>query len=476
MINLPTGLSFAGDTRVALVDGGTPLVSSDVVLSTNPGAVKIDLDITDLEQSLLAADLSNAATAPLRTALIDASNPNAIRISLGNVTNQNNDAFFQMLYLDFFVRVDNIASVDTADNFNVTADFFSGTLKQTSTPAAVEQIVEPNLRNLEKTVTDFDPNPAGTTGTATVTLAFTNSGDGIAYDAHLTDSVTGGSNYALRPWSSTAPPMRRAACQRASRYRHRGHRSRLFHSGDRRQHQADLHRQRAQWRSHRLDQRDPELEQPAGNLYRRQRGRRWQPSSRWVPTARRVASATTAARPCPTPHRTPMWSAKAPASASSRHPVGRHADTQHQRYARRHPDRRADGDPDLGRRRWRSGDDCRQPHLHRHHRQRWQLSLRRPAFGQFPHRRAQPGHQLCFRRQIPTTRPPASTAMAARWAASPFPASAKGAPRQPASAMCATTMRRSTPCRQRRPCSKMACWTLTASSSPTSMPVRPISR
>ena len=139
VINLPTGLSFAGDTRVALVDGGTQLVSSDAILSTNPGAVKIDLDITDLEQSLLAADLSNAATAPLRTALIDTSNPNAIKITLGNVSNHNNDPFFQMLYLDFFVRVDNIASVDTADNFNVTADFFSGTLKQTSTPVAVEQ-------------------------------------------------------------------------------------------------------------------------------------------------------------------------------------------------------------------------------------------------------------------------------------------------------------------------------------------------
>ena len=197
VIYLPTGLSFAGDTRVALVDGGTQLVSSDAILSTNPGAVKIDLDITDLEQSLLAADLSNAATAPLRTALIDTSNPNAIKITLGNVSNLNNDPFFQMLYLDFFVRVDNIDSVDTADNFNVTADFFSGTLKQTNTPLAVESIVEPNLRNLQKTVTDFNPNTAGTTGTATVTLAFSNSGDGIAYDAHLTDSLTGGTNYAL---------------------------------------------------------------------------------------------------------------------------------------------------------------------------------------------------------------------------------------------------------------------------------------
>ena len=89
-----------------------------------------------------------------------------------------------MLYLEFIVRVDNIASVDTTDNFNVTAEFFSGTLKQTSTPAAVEKIVEPNLRNLQKMVTDFDPNTAGTTGIATVTLDFSNTGDGIAYDTH----------------------------------------------------------------------------------------------------------------------------------------------------------------------------------------------------------------------------------------------------------------------------------------------------
>jgi VCBS repeat-containing protein len=199
VIYLPEGLSFAGDTRVALVDGGTPLVNSDVLggLTVIPGAGRVDQDITDLEQSLLAADLSNAATAALRTSLIDTSDANAIKITLGNVSNQNNDAFFQMLYLDFFVRVDNIASVDTADNFNVSADFFSGTLKQTSTPLAVENIVEPSLRNLQKTVTDFNPNTAGATGTATVTLAFSNGGDGIAHDARLTDSVTGGSNYAL---------------------------------------------------------------------------------------------------------------------------------------------------------------------------------------------------------------------------------------------------------------------------------------
>ena len=199
VINLPTGLSFAGDTRIALVDGGSFLLTSDIPggLTLIPGSARVNQDITDLEQSLLAADLSNAATAKLKTSLIDATNPNAIKITLGTVQNDNNDPFFQMLYLDFFVRVDNISSVDTADSFKVTADFFSNTLKQTSTPAAVENIVEPNLRNLQKTVTDFDPRTSQATGIATVSLNFSNSGDGIAYDAHLSDAVTGGSNYAL---------------------------------------------------------------------------------------------------------------------------------------------------------------------------------------------------------------------------------------------------------------------------------------
>ena len=277
VINLPTGLSFAGDTRVALVDGGTPLVTSDVVLTLSPGGPRIDQDITDLDQSLLAADLSNAATALLRTALIDASNPNAIRISLGNVTNQNNDPFLQMLYLDFFVRVDNIASVDTADSLKISADFFSGTLKQTGTPLAVENIVEPNLRDLQKTVTDFDPRASQATGIATVSLNFTNSGDGIAYDAHLTDSVTGGANYAL----SSRGDQRHLLCLGQSAGRRHGinvgwHYSRFFQRCDRCQHQADLYRRSAQWRGHCVDQRQPQLEQPAGNLHRRQRGLRGQ--------------------------------------------------------------------------------------------------------------------------------------------------------------------------------------------------------
>ena len=203
VIYLPDGLSYAGDTRVALVDGANPgetsdqKVTSSNILTFSPGGPRVDQNITDLEQSLLVDDLSNAATAKLNPALISTPVSGQVKISLGDVHNGNNDPYFQMIYLDFFVRVDNLASVDTTDSLKISADFFSGTLKQTSTPLAVENIVEPNLRDLQKTVTDFNPNTAGSTGTATVTLAFSNNGDGIAYDTHLTDSVTGGSSYAL---------------------------------------------------------------------------------------------------------------------------------------------------------------------------------------------------------------------------------------------------------------------------------------
>ncbi|MBK8578634.1 MAG: hypothetical protein IPN78_10340 [Candidatus Accumulibacter sp.] len=116
-------------------------------------------------ERLLAANLSsNAATAALRTSLMNTSGPflrSRLRFT-GNVNpTKTAAAFFQMLYLDFFVRVDNIASLDTADSFNVLKpDFFSGTLKLTSSPLAAENIVErSSLRNLQKTVRDCDRTP-----------------------------------------------------------------------------------------------------------------------------------------------------------------------------------------------------------------------------------------------------------------------------------------------------------------------------
>ena len=67
VINLPTGLSFQ---VTPALHWSTVARRWSARMSFCPPILvqyKIDLDITDLEQSLLAADLSNAATAPLRT-------------------------------------------------------------------------------------------------------------------------------------------------------------------------------------------------------------------------------------------------------------------------------------------------------------------------------------------------------------------------------------------------------------------------
>ncbi len=106
VINLPTGLSFAGDTRVAIVDSGTSLVTTSISggLAVIPGSGRVNQAITDLEQTLLAADLSNAATATLKPALVTLGT-NTVTVNLGDIKNLNNDLEFQMLYLDFFVRV-----------------------------------------------------------------------------------------------------------------------------------------------------------------------------------------------------------------------------------------------------------------------------------------------------------------------------------------------------------------------------------
>ncbi len=49
-----------------------------------------------------------------------------------------------------------------------------------------------------KQVTQFDPNPSGSTGTARVEVSFTENGTMSAFDTRLTDSFAGGSNYVLQ--------------------------------------------------------------------------------------------------------------------------------------------------------------------------------------------------------------------------------------------------------------------------------------
>nr|WP_287697176.1 VCBS domain-containing protein [Accumulibacter sp.] len=207
---LAEGSTFSANIRVALPDGlsfindGTAMIGllSDNGIGNAPDLTTgADPDITGSVISLpdlLAADLSNTMTAVVNPTRIHATNPREIVFSLDHLNNIDLDLNREVIYLDFNVRVDNTAAVDTSKTLSASAKLFAGTTQVDKTQPISENIVEPNLRDLRKTVTDFDPNPAGTTGAATVTLSFSNSGDGIAYDSHLTDTMDGGSNYVLQ--------------------------------------------------------------------------------------------------------------------------------------------------------------------------------------------------------------------------------------------------------------------------------------
>ena len=194
---LPDGLSFVNDgsATIAFVsDAGIGYTGLTAGSANQVG------QITDLAQTYLAADISNTATAVLELAAIDTGNPRQIEFSLGDLLNSDSDTDREFVYIDFNARVENTVAVDTSQSFSTSARFYSGggATQLDRTQPVIENIVEPNLRNLDKTVTDFDPNPAGTSGTATVTLSFSNTGDAKAYDVRLVDGMSGGSNYVLQ--------------------------------------------------------------------------------------------------------------------------------------------------------------------------------------------------------------------------------------------------------------------------------------
>ncbi len=198
-IALPDGLSFINDpttTTIGLIANSAITNAADLTTGANPDITGIS--ITDRTQTLLAADLSNSMTAVVNSSRINTTNPREIVISLGDLSNLDSDSDKETVYLDFNVRVDNTTAVDTSKSLVTTAGFFAnGTTFLDKTNLIAENVVEPTVSNLAKTITAFDPRPGQATGIATVSLNFTNSGDGIGYGFQLTDGFPGGTNHAV---------------------------------------------------------------------------------------------------------------------------------------------------------------------------------------------------------------------------------------------------------------------------------------
>lgn len=121
-----------------------------------------------------------------------------ITFNLGNVVNGGGtDADLEGVVLEFNVRVSNQASNVAGAQLGASAQEIVNGTGRAASNTILERIVEPSFNGLDKQVVAFDPNPAGTTGTATVQLSFTQNGGLPAFDAQVSDNFAGGSNYSL---------------------------------------------------------------------------------------------------------------------------------------------------------------------------------------------------------------------------------------------------------------------------------------
>lgn len=199
---LDDGLTFIDPStvRLAFVSNAGGL-SSDTVLTTGG-----TLNVTGNQNSAIAlpitANLSGAAPTgvldPSKAVVSVVGGKQVVTFSLGTLTNADlNDADLEGLVLEFNVRVANQTSNIAGAQLGVVAHEFVNGLARASSDTLYETVVEPRFSNLDKHITSFNPNPAGSSGTATVQISFNQDGGMPAYDTHLADGFSGGSNYTL---------------------------------------------------------------------------------------------------------------------------------------------------------------------------------------------------------------------------------------------------------------------------------------
>nr|WP_052704500.1 VCBS domain-containing protein [Halomonas sp. S2151] len=149
------------------------------------------------EAGYIQSDLSGGPESVLDPARYTISGDGrTLTIDLGTITNADNDLDKEGLSLEFNVRVDNVSTNQAGTELGmVVTESRDGTSFQSE--EIYERIVEPSFTEMTKTVVDFDPAPDDTTGTASVTVAFTQNGGMPAYDVVLTDAFPSGSDYVI---------------------------------------------------------------------------------------------------------------------------------------------------------------------------------------------------------------------------------------------------------------------------------------
>lgn len=209
LITLDRGMTLGdiGSMRIGFVsDGGLVTSLGDLVIG---GTLQIIGNENSPEAQFISPTLSGAAPTgvinPIHVVLgSDANGNQVVTLNLGNLTNgafgngnDGNDDDLEGVVVEFNARVNNIVENQSGDLLGVRVqDRVNGATRATS-ETLLERIVEAGFNGLDKQVTDFNPNPGGTLGTATVTVGFTATGGLPAYDVRLTDGFPTGSNYTL---------------------------------------------------------------------------------------------------------------------------------------------------------------------------------------------------------------------------------------------------------------------------------------
>ena len=195
-IQVDEGLTILPETanqiKMAFIANGDGLTSN-----LNTGANSVDGNGQSPEAGYIQSDLNVGPVGVLDPARYTISGDGrTLTIDLGTITNTNNDLDKEGISLEFNVRVDNVSTNQAGTELGmVVTESRDGTSFQSE--EIYERIVEPSFTDMTKTVVDFDPAPDDTTGTASVTVAFTQNGGMPAYDVVLTDAFPSGSGYVI---------------------------------------------------------------------------------------------------------------------------------------------------------------------------------------------------------------------------------------------------------------------------------------
>ncbi|MDD0976207.1 VCBS domain-containing protein [Pseudomonas fontis] len=205
-ITLANGLEFispdalSNALRIAFISNGGLVSDANLIVG---GTLDINGNEDSPEAQPITPDLSGPAPTgifdPSRvTVVINSNGSQTVTFDMGNVVNGNgSDSDLEGISLEFNVRVANQTSNSAGALLNVSALEIVNGNGRASSEVLVEKIVEPSFTGMDKHIITFDPNPAGTSGTATVAVDFTQNGGLPAFDTQLSDGFANGSNYSL---------------------------------------------------------------------------------------------------------------------------------------------------------------------------------------------------------------------------------------------------------------------------------------